>query len=52
MTSQMMSRAREQVQTLLENAERVLIVAHIEPDGDAIGSALGLAWALRQRGAT
>jgi len=46
----MSSGAREQVQTLLENAGRVLVVAHIEPDGDAIGSALGLAWALRRRG--
>ncbi|HHX43525.1 MAG TPA: bifunctional oligoribonuclease/PAP phosphatase NrnA [Chloroflexi bacterium] len=50
MSRRMMSGAREQIQTLLEGAERVLIVAHIEPDGDAIGSALGLAWALRRRG--
>lgn len=50
MASQTRNRPREQVQTLLERAKRVLIVAHIEPDGDAIGSALGLAWALRRRG--
>jgi bifunctional oligoribonuclease and PAP phosphatase NrnA len=52
MTGQPTNRAREQIQALLEDARRVLIVAHIEPDGDAIGSALGLAWALRRRGAS
>ena len=50
MTGLRTNRAREQVQSLLEDARRVLIVAHMEPDGDAIGSALGLAWALRGRG--
>ncbi len=34
----------------LDQVEHVLIVAHVDPDGDAIGSALGLAWALRARG--
>lgn len=52
MRSQKTSGTREQVQRFLEGARRVLIVAHIEPDGDAIGSALGLAWALRRRGVT
>ena len=32
------------------NAKRVLITSHDKPDGDAIGSALALARALRQRG--
>lgn len=31
-------------------AERILLVTHVEPDGDAIGSMLGLGAALRQRG--
>jgi len=29
---------------------RILIVSHVDPDGDTIGSALGLAWALRSLG--
>lgn len=34
----------------LSQVRRILIVAHVDPDGDAIGSALGLAWALRAKG--
>ena len=34
----------------LVNAKRVLITSHDKPDGDAIGSVLSLARALRQRG--
>jgi len=34
----------------LDNAGRVLLVTHLNPDGDAIGSLLGLANALRARG--
>jgi bifunctional oligoribonuclease and PAP phosphatase NrnA len=34
----------------LEGAERVLIVSHIRPDGDAVGSVLGLGLALEQAG--
>lgn len=34
----------------LEAARSVYIVCHIIPDGDAIGSLLGLGWALRQLG--
>jgi len=33
-------------------AERILVVTHISPDGDAIGSALGLANQLRAQGKT
>jgi len=51
-TGQPTNGAREEIQGLLEGAERVLIVAHVDPDGDTIGSALGLAWALRRRGAS
>jgi len=41
----------QQISAQLERAQRVLLVAHVMPDGDALGSALALAWALRQRGA-
>lgn len=34
----------------LRNARRVKIVSHVEPDGDALGSALGLAWILDAAG--
>ena len=34
----------------IQNAQSILIVTHISPDGDAIGSALGLANALTQMG--
>jgi phosphoesterase RecJ-like protein len=34
----------------LERARRILIVTHVGPDGDAIGSLLGLGWLLRARG--
>ncbi|MCE9618777.1 MAG: DHH family phosphoesterase [Planctomycetes bacterium] len=36
----------------LLNARRILITSHDKPDGDAIGSVLALARALRQRGRT
>jgi len=35
---------------LLGDASSVQLIGHISPDGDAIGSALGLAWALRDMG--
>lgn len=35
---------------LIENAERVLVVTHVSPDGDAIGSLLGVGNALRTFG--
>src|SRR5947209_5723714 len=35
---------------LLEPAQRILLVAHEHPDGDCIGSALGLAHILRLSG--
>lgn len=34
----------------IDNAGRVLLVTHLNPDGDAIGSLLGLANGLRERG--
>ncbi len=37
---------------LLHAANRIQIISHISPDGDAIGSLLGLSWALRAAGKT
>ncbi len=37
---------------LFKNANKIFIAAHIMPDGDCIGSALGLTWALRKMGKT
>ncbi len=38
------------LETLLQQARRPLVIAHIAPDGDAIGSLLGLGWALKEQG--
>ncbi|MEP7287960.1 MAG: DHH family phosphoesterase [Chloroflexota bacterium] len=38
--------------TLLNAAQRVIIVTHLSPDGDAIGTLLGLGHALREQGKT
>lgn len=38
------------LETLLQQAQRPLLIAHIAPDGDAIGSLLGLGWALKEVG--
>ena len=40
----------EDIQSLFQSNDRILIVSHIRPDGDAIGSALGLGMALRKKG--
>lgn len=40
----------QQIRELLERAERVLIASHVRPDGDAIGSVLGLGLALEEAG--
>ena len=37
---------------LLKQYSRIFVAAHIMPDGDCIGSALGLTWALRKLGKT
>ena len=39
-----------EVREIIARAQRVLIVSHWMPDGDTLGAALGLAWALRKRG--
>src|SRR5512133_2207911 len=35
---------------LLQRSQRILIITHISPDGDAIGSLLGFGWLLRSQG--
>jgi phosphoesterase RecJ-like protein len=44
-----MSEARAAID-LLRGAQRVILVTHKDPDGDAIGTLLGLGWALRAMG--
>jgi phosphoesterase RecJ-like protein len=42
----------EKATQAIRKAQTVLVVTHVSPDGDAIGSALGLANALKQMGKT
>jgi phosphoesterase RecJ-like protein len=42
--------ALEQAHQLIRSAQRPLLICHISPDGDAIGSLVGLGRALRQMG--
>lgn len=41
---------RDEIARRLREARRVAVLSHVDPDGDAIGSALGLAWILRAAG--
>jgi phosphoesterase RecJ-like protein len=45
-----MSMDWDKAKTLLDGAQRIILLTHITPDGDAIGSSLGLGHALRSRG--
>ncbi len=38
------------IDELIGEAQRILLVTHVAPDGDAIGSLLGLGWLLRAQG--
>lgn len=38
--------------SLLEHYDRICLLSHINPDGDAIGSLLGMYWYLKKRGKT
>lgn len=40
------------IRQMLHSAQRILITTHIRPDGDAIGSLLGLGLALQHAGRT
>ncbi len=42
----------ERAVELFQRNNRIFIAAHIQPDGDTIGSALGLTWSLRKLGKT
>ena len=37
-------------QRLLQDAQKIIVISHIRPDGDAIGSVLGLGLALQSTG--
>lgn len=41
---------RDSIHELIDGARRILLVTHVAPDGDAIGSLLGLGWLLRAQG--
>lgn len=41
---------RDSISELIRSARRILLVTHIAPDGDAIGSLLGLGWLLKVQG--
>jgi phosphoesterase RecJ-like protein len=41
---------RDAIAASLDRAQRILLITHVAPDGDAIGSLLGLGWLLRARG--
>lgn len=40
----------DDIRDVLDRSRALLLVSHVNPDGDTIGAALGLAWALRSRG--
>lgn len=40
----------ERIRALLSTACHVQLISHVDPDGDAIGSLLGLGWLLRAQG--
>jgi len=42
--------AAEAIHSLLSASQRVLLISHVAPDGDAIGSMLGLKWLLEAQG--
>lgn len=39
----------EQAEQLIQQSERIVIITHISPDGDAMGSSLAMKWYLQQR---
>jgi phosphoesterase RecJ-like protein len=43
---------QEQIRKKVRTSQKILVAAHLRPDGDAIGSLLGLGLALRQAGKT
>ncbi len=51
MTLKVTTKTLNEAVRLINGAGSIAIVTHVSPDGDAIGSALGLMWALRAFGA-
>jgi len=41
---------RDRILSLIRQARRILLVTHVAPDGDAIGSLLGMGWLLQELG--
>jgi phosphoesterase RecJ-like protein len=41
---------RDSIQELIRSSRRILLVTHVAPDGDAIGSLLGMGWLLQAQG--
>ncbi|HQL39483.1 MAG TPA: hypothetical protein PKV95_08405, partial [Anaerolineaceae bacterium] len=46
----MMEHLHADIRQLLHNSNRILILSHIRPDGDAVGSMLGLGLSLLELG--
>jgi phosphoesterase RecJ-like protein len=46
----MESDIHEKIRQVIKGAEKILVVSHIRPDGDAVGSLLGLGLALKESG--
>lgn len=40
----------QQIDELIQGSRRILLITHVSPDGDAIGSLLGLGWLLKAQG--
>ena len=45
-----MSQQIDRLRALLDDAENVVVLSHVRPDGDAVGSLLALALSLEERG--
>ncbi len=50
MTPRTRDDVHEQIRQLIKGAEKILVISHIHPDGDAVGSLLGLGLALQECG--
>ncbi len=52
MASRMRDDIHDQIRQLISGAAKILVISHIRPDGDAVGSLLGLGIALQECGKT
>ena len=46
----MTDRLHSQIADALQNAQNILVVSHIRPDGDAVGSLLGFGLTMQEAG--